>query len=139
MKSHYFLIGTVIGLALIPVVAFSIAGAGAVSFLLNPSFVPILVGYAAAIAAARFVDGKVQPTALKGPIATAGIFLFGVTAACITNLFAMGQPFTPHFSLASEVRDYVGKPAFWLVTIGTPCAIMIGIVQFLVTKLVRSR
>ena len=139
MKKHYFLVGTCIGLGLIPVVAFLIAGTGAVTFLLNPTVVPILAGYAGAIAAANFADRRVVPGPLSGPLTTAAIYLAGVAIGCLTNLFVMGQPLAPHFGIAAEVWDYVGKPAFWLVTIGTPCAIMIGIAQFLFTKLLRIR
>jgi hypothetical protein len=49
-------------------------------------------------------------------------FVVGALVGCVTNLFVSGQ-----FYLRGANLDYIFKPLFWLLTIGTPWSAFLGL------------
>jgi hypothetical protein len=132
MKNKFYCIGTVIGLICVPLVAYAILLDAFFGFFDNKKFlVPVGIGFLASLILAVLLDGfkkpKKQPCLLLNPLIFIMIFLFGAVVGGITNLFLNGEILSPPFGLMEEVWDWLGKPLFWLLAFGIPCAALIGL------------
>lgn len=133
MNRHYFLHGTLLGLALVPVVACLIMGSAALNFLLPRFLIPIGAGYFVAIRAARFGDSELTanpPGIVRTVLVLVTVFVLGVLSGCLMNAVVNGELAHPPFGFAAELRDWAVKLAFWLLLIGVPCAVLVGLAHF---------
>ena len=139
--TRYYRNGTLLGLAMMPVVSFFLIGRGAWVFLLSPLFLgPELAGAALAYSLARLID-ETRPPRPESLAATLllleGIFISGALTGSLVNLFWNGRPFGG--SLADEVLTWVYKPAFWVLLYGVPCAAGVALAWYVLSKALRRR
>ncbi len=137
MRKIYYLLGTIIGLLLIPFVAMFIT-LGNVGVLLNDGRVltAVACGYLAAIAVAIYADRQPRlfpPTLFKTVQVLGLAYLAGAILGPIANFVLHGLFHQTTFGSPWEI-EYFWKPAFALVTWGVPCAIVIALLYFLAAR-----
>ncbi|AZZ36700.1 hypothetical protein CIK05_07825 [Bdellovibrio sp. qaytius] len=135
MKKHYYFYGSLIGLIIAAITAYSIMGHTFTNMISSFSnfkggFIPITAGAWTALIIARWCDKTVQSKNViyKGIIIPVFIFSVGVITGSLLNLMNS----VPHQSFQANFIDFFFKPVYWLGLIGLPSAIIVGLTHYLV-------
>lgn len=128
MKKHYFLIASIIGLAMALLVGYWAMNkslwAMMFSFEKYNGFVPIFSGCIATLAVAKLCDRKITSESywLRGLLLPVVIFMTGALVGSLFNI----MNYAAEYTFASQFYDYVIKPVFWLTLFGVPSALFLG-------------
>lgn len=134
MKKHYFLIGSVIGLAMAILVGYWAMNkslwAMMFSFEKYNGFVPIFCGCITTLAVARLSDKKITSERywLRGLLIPVVIFMSGVIVGSAFNI----MNYQAEYTFESQVFAYVIKPIYWLTLFGVPSALFLGTSLFII-------
>jgi hypothetical protein len=129
MSSNYYFRGSLLGLILVPAVAFFMIGKASLA-LLNDAhfFFPIFAGYLSVIWFARYADRR-WPRGIslhRTAGVLVGAFLTGVLVGCLVNFLVNGKPLGSPFGFWNESWNWFGKPALALLYFGLPCAVFLS-------------
>ena len=142
-NKRYFFYGTVIGLAMIPIVAFVLLGNSAVKLFSRPeTLTPVFVGFVSAILFSIIADRKFVIERARFGITLLGsicIYTFSILPALLTNLVINANIFSAPTDLMDDFWDYMVKPGFWLYSVGVPCAMAISLGYFVFFRLLERR
>ena len=67
------------------------------------------------------------------------IFLSGVTIGGLVNFLTHASILNPSFGLVEEFYDWLFKPVFWLVIMGAPISVLLGLFYFFIFRKLNSR
>lgn len=129
MKKHYYFYGSLVGLLIAIITAYSIMGKSFTDMLFSFSkfngFIPIIAGAWTVLLIARWCDKTVQSQNMlyKGIIIPVFIFSVGVITGSLLNLMNAN----PEQTFANNFIDYFFKPVYWLGLIGLPATIIVGL------------
>lgn len=134
MKKHYYFYGSLLGLVIAAITAYSIMGKSftkmAFSFTEFNGFIPIVAGAWTVLLIARWCDKTIQSQNLiyKGIVIPIFIFSVGAITGCLLNLMnsSANQTFSANFI------DYFVKPIYWIGLIGLPATIIVGLGHYAV-------
>ena len=132
-KGNYFVILALIGVVLEFLMAWSIMGTSLMMFWEDtqknasaPIFVGILGTLLGAIALDHgqfFKKNLIKKIFLGTPI----VFLSGAVLGCLANFFHSANLSNPYFGYWNEIVDWLLKPLYWLLIIGLPSSLVIGV------------
>ncbi|MES2803133.1 MAG: hypothetical protein V4654_11615 [Bdellovibrionota bacterium] len=134
MKKNYYFFGSLLGLLIAAITAYSIMGNNffqmMFSFTKYNGFIPIFAGIWTVIIVAKWCDRTIQSQTLlyKGVVIPVFIFSSGAITGSLLNLMNM----TRDGAFTSQAFDYFIKPIYWLGLIGLPAAIIVGIGYYVV-------
>lgn len=134
MKKNYYLIGSLIGLVIAAITAYSILGKdfGRMFFSFSKfnGFIPIVAGAWTVLLIARWCDKTIQSNHVlyKGVVIPIFIFSVGAITGSLLNLMNA----SPNQAFAANFFDYFFKPVYWLGLIGLPAAAIIGLGHYFV-------
>ena len=134
MKKHYYFYGSLIGLVIAAITAYSIMGKNFPKMVLSFSefngFIPIVAGAWTVLLIARWCDKTIQSQNViyKGIVIPVFIFSVGAITGSLLNLMNSAA----HQSFAANFMDYFFKPVFWLGLIGLPATIIVGLGHYFV-------
>lgn len=134
MKKNYYFLGSLLGLVIAAITAYSIMGKHFPEMMFSFSkfngFIPIFAGIWTIIIIAKWCDRTIQSQNFfyKGIVMPIFIFSSGAITGSLLNLMniAGDRPFAP------QAFDYFIKPIYWLGLIGLPAAIIVGCAWFVV-------
>lgn len=134
------------GLVCVVIVGYGIMGKSLFALFSEGLLFPVILGPVVSLLVAYLLDRKYEsnnsldkslsPTRaiMWSPV----IFMSGVLAGSLINLFVNGKPFGNSFGFYHEFFDWFIKPTYWLSLVGIPCSFGVGVISYLCYRL-RSR
>ena len=137
----YFKLGAFVGLICIPIVCYMIMGNAAFGLVVPSSgksaLGAIILGFLSSLFVGHLFDRRRKRfgSVLKLASAAVGvplvIFLSGVTIGVLVNFLINASFLNPSFGLFEEFYDWLFKPLFWLLILGAPISVLLGLFYFL--------
>lgn len=128
MQKRYYWWNTIYGLILVPLVATYLLGGVLIFLFLSGQSAGALVGYAAALVAARWLDQRSPqnpPPFFRATFSVLSIYAAGVIAGCLANFAWLGSYQSDKF--AREFSEWAATPALALLSYGLPCALFVAL------------
>lgn len=143
MKKHYYLWLAVFGLAMIPVVFWGITRVSMVRVVIQYGLhlqvlLSLAIGACATLCVGYIADKKCnesKPKLWKTTAVSILVYTFAVVIWCAASTL-ISMDYSQSFAgIGRHLDKYAWEPGFYLLAIGVPCAAMVGLVYFGLSRL----